>query len=430
MSGDLPEGTRTVELALADCHGVLRGKRIPASQWENVKTSGIHMASVLYTWTPRCEIREDDVFLPPESGWPDMHVTPLIDDVRRVPWRPESAMVLCDSHMEDGSEIEVSPRAVLRRVLNRAAALGFEVRTGFEIEFYLLDAETKKPHFDDVQCYGISRGAQFEYVLAPIRNQLEEFGIPIEASNAEFAPGQFEVNVKYDEAMRTADNAVLFRNGVREIAAQHGCIASFMAKPSFDQSGSGVHIHHSLWQEGKNVFSDGGKLSDIGRWYLGGLHKHIAELTIFGSPTPNSFKRRQPYSFCPQAATWGMDNRTTALRVIEGSASAVRIEQRDGSADCNPYTILAAQIGAGLAGIEQNIEPGPMTIGDAYSDPNAVMLPANIPEAIELLEKSELARQVFGDMFVQMAAGAARYEHRFVSELVSDIERDRYLEAF
>lgn len=430
MSGELPVGTHTVELAVADCYGVLRGKRVPAAQWESVKSSGIHMASLLYSWTPRCEVREDDTFLPAELGWPDMHVTPLVDDIRSIPWRPGTAMVLCDTHQADGSEIEVSPRAALQRVLARAADLGYEVKTGFEIEFYLLDAATGKPHFDDIQCYGIARGAQLEHVMAPLRNQLVEFGIPIEASNTEYAPGQVEVNVRYDEAMATADNAVLFRNGVREIAAEHGCVASFMAKPHFDQSGSGVHIHHSLWRDGKNVFSDAGSLSAIGRAYLGGLQKHIAELTLFGSPTPNSFKRRQPYSFCPQNASWGIDNRTTALRVIEGAESAVRIEQRDGSSDCNPYSILAAQIGAGLAGIEQQLEPGPMTTGDAYADESVAPLPATVPEAVALLEKSQLARDVFGDAFIRNATGGAMHEHRYINERVSDIERDRYLEAF
>ena len=430
MSGELPEGTHTVELALADQYGVLRGKRIPASQWESVKSSGIHMACLLYSWTPRCEVREDDAFLPAELGWPDMHVTPIIDDIRAVPWRPGSAMVLCETHHVDGREIEVSPRAALKRVLERAAALGYEVRTGFEIEFYLLDAETKKPHFDDIQCYGMSRAAQLEHVLGPIRNQLLDFGIPIEASNTEYAPGQVEVNVRYAEAMETADNAVLFRNGVREIAAEHGCIASFMAKPYFDQSGSGVHIHHSLWKDSVNVFSSGGKLSDVGRAYLGGLQRHIADLTLLGSPTPNSYKRRQPYSFCPQNASWGIDNRTTALRVIEGKDSAVRIEQRDGSADCNPYSILAGQIAAGIDGIENGLVPSAMTVGDAYADETVQPLPGTVPDAVALLEKSELARTVFGEAFVRNFADSAQHEHRFVHNRVSDIERDRYLEAF
>lgn len=430
MNVELPEGVHTVELAVPDAFGVLRGKRVPASAWPSVARGGIHMASLIYSWTPRCEVRDDDEWLDPAKGWPDMHVVPILEELRPVPWRPGAAQVLCETFEEDGSELPVSPRAVLKRVLERAANLGYEVKIGFEIEFYLLDAQTRRPRHHDIQCYGLARAAEYEDVLAPMRNQLIEFGIPIEASNAEYAPGQVEVNVRYDEAMRTADNAVLFRNAVKEIAAQHGYLASFMAKIDHEQSGSGVHLHHSLWADGKNAFADDGKLSDVGRWYLGGLQKHMAEMTLFGSPTPNSYKRRQPYSFCPQNATWGHDNRTVGLRVIEGEDSAVRIEQRDGSSDSNPHLIMAAQIAAGLAGIEQQLEPPPPTDDDAYADTTADVLPATVPAAIEALAKSTLAREVFGDLLVDVVSGIARNEHAFVNQRVSDVERDRYLEVF
>lgn len=430
MNTELPEGVHTVELAVPDAAGVLRGKRVPASAWPSVARNGIHMASLLYTWTPRCEVRDEDEWLDPARGWPDMHVVPIVDDLRPVPWRPGAAQVLCETFEENGNPIPVSPRAALKGVLEKATAMGFEVQVGFEVEFYLLDAQTKRPRHDDIQCYGLARGAEYEDVLAPMRNQMVEFGIPIEASNTEYAPGQLEVNVRYDEAMRTADNAVLFRNAVKEIAAQHGYLASFMAKIDHEQSGSGVHLHHSLWRDGENVFADGGKLSDTGRWYLGGLQKHMAEMTLFGSPTPNSYKRRQPYSFCPQNATWGYDNRTVGLRVIEGDDSSVRIEQRDGSSDANPYLIMAAQIAAGLVGVEQQLEPPAPTNADAYADTTADPLPETVPSAIEALAKSTLAREVFGEALVNVVTGIARNEHTFVNTRVSDVERDRYLEVF
>jgi len=430
MAHDLPDGVHTVQLAVPDAAGVLRGKLIPASAWPAVAEGGIHMASVLYTWTPRCEIRDDDVYLDPSKGWPDMHVIPIVEDMRVVPWRPGFALVMCDTRDEEGHELPVSPRSVLERVLAKAAGMGFEVQVGFEIEFYLLDAETRRPRHDDIQCYGLARAAEYEDVLGPMRNDLIDFGIPIEAANAEYAPGQVEINVRYDEAMRTADNAVLFRNAVKEIAAQHGYLASFMAKIDHDQSGSGVHLHHSLWSDGRNAFSDGGKLSETGRWYLGGMHKHMAELTLFGSPTPNSYKRRQAYSFCPQTASWGHDNRTVGLRVIEGSESAVRIEQRDGSSDANPYLIMAAQIAAGLKGVEEQIEPGPATDSDAYADQTNPMLPPTVPAAIEALEKSDLAKETFGELLLSTVIGTAAHEHAYVYDRVSDIERDRYLDAF
>jgi glutamine synthetase len=430
MSVELPEGTHTVELAVPDAFGVLRGKRVPASSWPTVAVSGLHMCSVIFSWTPRCEIRDSDEWLPPERGWPDMHVRPMPETIRAVPWRPGSAMVLCDVTEEDGNELAVSPRRVLQSVVDRAADMGFVVNIGFEIEFYLLDAQTLEPRHGDIQCYGIARGSEYEPVLAPMRNQLVDFEIPIEASNTEYAPGQVEVNVRYGEALATADRAVLFRNAVREIAAQHGYVASFMAKIRSNQSGSGLHLHHSLWRDGRNAFAEDGGLSELGRHYLGGLQQHMAEFSLFGSPTPNAFKRRQPYSFCPMSASWGIDNRTTGLRVIEGADSSVRIEQRDGSADANPYLIMAAQIAAGLDGVEHGVEPGPRQVGDAYAQPSAPALPMTVPEAAALLEKSELAAKVFGDKLVSVVCGLARHEHMLINSEVSEVERARYLDAF
>lgn len=430
MSSELPEQTHTVELAVADTHGILRGKRIPATRWPQASEDGIAMANIVFSWTPRCEIREDDTWVTPSDGWPDMHLLPIPDTLRAVPWRPGAAMVLCDPCTEGGDPVAVSPRAVLRRVLDRAAELGFEVRIGFEIEFYLLDAATRMPREDDIQCYGIARGSAYEPVLAPMRNQLCDFGIPIEASNVEYAPGQIEVNIRYDEALRTADNAVLFRNAVREIAAQHGFLASFMAKIWHEQSGSGMHLHQSLWADGRNVFADNGQLSETGRHYLGGLQRHMPDLTLLGSPTPNALKRREPYTFCPTNNTWGIDNRTTALRVVPGRESAVRIEQRDGSADCNPYLAMAAQIAAGLDGIEQSLEPSPVCSGDAYADETASALPTTIPEAADMLEHSALATRVFGKQLIDNLVAGARHEHHYVHSRVSDVERERYLDVF
>lgn len=430
MNVELPDDIHTVELAVPDAYGVLRGKRVPASAWPAVVKSGLHMASIIYSWTPRCEIRASDEWLPPERGWPDMHVHPMVDTLRRVSWRPGAAMVLCDVTEEHGSKLAVSPRGALQTVLERAQAMDFVVNIGFEIEFYLLDAVTKLPRHTDIQCYGIARGTEYEAVLAPMRNHLVDFGIPIEASNTEYGPGQIEVNVRFGEAMATADNAVLFRNAVKEIAAQHGYLASFMAKIRSGQSGSGLHLHHSLWREGRNAFADQGVLSDVGRRYLGGMQRHMADFSLLGSPTPNAFKRRQPYSFCPLSASWGIDNRTAGLRVIEGSESSIRIEQRDGSADANPYLIMAAQIAAGLDGVEHNLKPTTAQVGDAYAAPSGPLLPMTVPEAADLLERSGLAAKVFGDKLVSVVCGMARHEHELISAEVSEAERARYLDAF
>jgi glutamine synthetase len=426
---ELPSDTDTVEFVVGDNYGILRGKRVPAAMAGHAAQHGIGMANVIFLWTPLCEIREGAPYANPDSGFPDMHLVPIPQTLRRVPWRPRTTMVLCDAVEPDGSPVPVAPRNALARVLEKAAAMGYAVKAAVEIEFYLLDPETRSPLDRDIQCYSIARGASYEAVLAPMRNLLTEFGIPVEACNTEYGPGQFEVNIRYGDAMEAADNAVLFKNGVKEIAREHGLMASFMAKPFNEHSGSGAHIHQSLWARGENAFSAGGTLSELGRWYLGGLRRHMAELTLFGSPTPNAMKRREPYSFCPLNSTWGGDNRTVGLRVIEGDDSAVRIEQRDGSADCNPYLIIAAQVAAGLTGVEEQIDPGPRFEGDAYALEDADPLPTTVPEAIAALEGSELARATFDPLLLEAFIGSCRHEHDYVNARVSDVERARYLEA-
>jgi len=231
-------------------------------------------------------------------------------------------------------------------------------------------------------------------------------GIPIEQSNPEYAAGQVEVNLRYGSALEAADRVIMFRSLVKQLAAAHGYLATFMAKPFFDQSGNGFHVHHSLWKDGKNQFADNGKLSKLGLQYLAGMQKRMAETALCGATTPNAFRRRQPYTFCPVNTAWGMDNRTVGLRVLEGSDSAVRVEKRDGSADCNPYFLIASEIAAGLDGIEQKLEPTAMTAGNAYEEADAEAIPADIETAV---------------------AAANNSDFEFFSQQITPVETDRYL---
>jgi glutamine synthetase len=425
-----PEGIHTIELVIGDSAGTLRGKRIPAYMWPHSVTRGVAIANVLFEWSPVCELRDDAPYSRVTDGVPDIHLLPMPETLRPVPWRPGTARAMCRAVEPDGSPVRVDPRHALVTVVDRAAAIGFDALVAFEVEFYLLDPASRRPREDSLQCYSIERGASYEYVLAPMRNLLAEFGVPIEACNTEYAPGQFEVNIRCADPLQTAEMAVQFRNAVREIAAQHGLLATFMAKPFDELSGSGVHIHQSLWRDGVNAFSAGGRLSELGRHYLGGLQRHLPAMTLFGSPTPNAFKRRRDYSFCPTTATWGGDNRTVALRVIEGAESAVRIEQRDGSADCNPYLVIAAQLAAGLDGIERELEPGPRCETDGYAAHDVEVLARSVPEAVARLESSELARAWFDPLLVETYIGFCGYEHEVITSRVSDLERNRYLDAY
>ena len=203
-----------------------------------------------------------------------------------------------------------------------------------------------------------------------------------------------------------------------------------MAKPFFEESGNGFHCHYSLWKDGKNMFADNGELSQAGKYFVGGLQKRMAENAICGSATVNGFRRRQPYSFCPINTTWGIDNRTVGVRIIQGSESATRVEKRDAGADCNPYLLLAADIAAGLDGIEQSIEPTAMTEGNGYEDADAAPIPTDLTEAVRLARESEWLKAVMGDDMYELTLQQSERELDFFANQVTPVETARYLDNF
>ncbi|MGW7545271.1 glutamine synthetase family protein [Streptomyces sp. NPDC054770] len=426
---DLPSDVHTVEIVFADNHGVLRGKRVPATRWNHVKDDGIAVSMAALIWGVRCELRDDCPVGGMETGYPDVTIRPLPQTLRVLPWRPGTVQVLGEVLDPTGTPSTLDPRAALHSVLDEFAGLGYTVKLALEMEFYLLDPATRKPHGTEVNCYAIDDGGFEEEILSVLRNQLLEYGVPIEASNIEYAPGQFEVNLHYQDARDAVDNGVRFRSAVKEIARRHGYLATFMGKPFDDLSGNGMHVHQSLWRDDVNAFRDDSAdhgLSETALQYLAGLHAHIRELSLLGSPTANDFKRRQDNTFCPTTVTWGADNRTVAIRTIT-AGGGTRIEQRDAAADCNPYLAVAGQLAAGLAGIREGLTPPPPCKGDAYAEPTAARLPVGVPEASELLERSALARRAFPKDLLEVYVDTCRYEHRTVTAPVTDVERDRYL---
>ncbi len=428
MSNDdfsLPEGIHTVAMGLGDLNGIMRGKRIPSTHWETICERGNALSIALLAIDMTCDVW-DTPYVNFDNGYPDMHMFPISKPVP-LPWEPGVAFCLARGEGMDHKPVPIDPRQALVRQTERAAAMGYTVKVGAELEFYLLDPDTKEPIDDKIQVYSLSHAAELEHVLGPIREQINEAGIPIEQSNPEYAPGQVEVNIRYDDALQSADNVVMFRTLVKQLAASHGFMATFMAKPFLEQSGNGFHTHYSLWKDGVNQFADGGKLNGAGRQFIAGLQKRMSETAICGSTTPNAYRRRQPYTFCPINTTWGMDNRTVGIRVIEGDDSAVRVEKRDGSADCNPYFLMAADIAAGLDGIEQGMEPTPMTEGNAYEDAEAEMIPTDIRDAVALARQSDFLKGVLGDDSFEILLQQAEREIEFVNNQVTAVEIERYL---
>jgi glutamine synthetase len=426
----LPPGTHTVALGIGDLNGIMRGKRIPASHWPTMCKGGNAVSIAMLAMDMTCDVW-DTPYVNFNNGFPDMHLFPLTAPVA-VPWEPGVAFCLGRAEGMDHQPVPVDPRAALLRQIARAEALGLTIMCGTELEFYLLDPATGLPVEKGIQVYSLARAAQNEYVLGPIRQLINEMNIPIEQSNPEYAPGQAEVNIRYADALTSADRVIMFRNLVKELAQTKGLTATFMAKPFIDQAGSGFHTHYSVWKDGKNVFADHGRLSRTGLAFLAGLQQRMAEITLAGSTTPNAMRRRRPYTFCPTAANWGYDNRTVGLRVLEGAESAVRIEKRDAAADCNPYYLLACDIAAGLDGIEQGLEPTAPCTGDGYAPgmEGAGLLPTDLAGAVALAERSAFMADVLGEHRFAILLQQARREIEFVNSQVTPVERDRYMGNF
>lgn len=425
----VPDGIHTVVMGIGDLNGLLRGKRIPVSHWPVIADQGMLLSNAILAMDMTCDIW-DTPYTNMATGYPDMRVRPLTPVMHPMPWDPGAAFVFGVARTEEDKPVPIDPRNVLARVCERAAEMGYEPLIGAELEFYLLDPDTLRPRDRGIQLYGLERAMELEHVLGPIRNHLTAAGIPIEQSNPEYAPGQVEVNIRYGPALDTADRVVTFRGMVKQLAIAHGYRATFMAKPFFESSGNGFHVHHSLWNDGENAFADNGKLSAVGRAYLGGMRARMRESAICAASTPNAFRRRQPYSFCPTNDTWGYDNRTIALRVLEGHASATRIEQRDGSADTNPYLLLACQIAAGLDGIETDADPGDPEMGDGYANIEANPLPTDLATAVAAAADSLWLENLLGAELLGLWFQQAKRELEFVNDQVTPVEVERYLGNF
>ena len=425
----LPDGIRTVAIGIGDLNGIMRGKRVTAEQWPDVCESGVALSLAMLACDMTSDIW-DTPYVNMDNGYPDMHLFPG-PQVHAVPWEAGCAFSFGRVLGMDHKPVPIDPRGVLVEQTERAKAMGYDVLVGAELEFYLLDPETLQPRDFGNQFYGLLRASELEHVLGPIRDGIAGVGIRIEQSNPEYAAGQVEVNMRYCDALQAADNVVAFRSFVREIAAQHGYLATFMSKPFGPESGNGFHTHHSLWSGGSNVFSDSdGKLSQLGRNYLAGLQIRMPESALAASTTPNAFRRRRPYSFCPTNNCWGYDNRTVALRVLEGSPKSVRVEKRDGSADCNPYYLIGSEIAAGLDGIENGSEPEHFSEGNGYEFAEAEPLPIDVPDAVSRARASDFMNRVLGEDRLSILSVQAEREQELLLDHVTSIERDRYLRNF
>ena len=434
-------GITRIKIGGFDIDGVPRGKYMSLDKFRSALDGGFGFCDVIFGWDIADQLYDRASVTGWDSGFPDTLGVPDTDTLRDSPWEPNTAVAIADFRLQDGQPHPACPRSLLRTIRDRAKALGYEANFSAEFEFFMFRESPDTLHekgfrrLDSLTpgMFGYSwlRTGQNRELMADILDQLAAFDVPIEGLHTETGPGVYEAALVYDEVLRAADKAALFKTGLKQVAREHGLSVTFMAKWNASLPGSSGHIHQSLLKEGKNVFAGGDSadtMSETLRHYVGGLCHMMGDLTAMMSPTINAYKRYVPGVWAPLTVGWGVENRTTACRLIGlDSDKSARVEHRQGAADINPYLAFAACLGAGLHGIENKIEPPDETSGDgsAQGEP----LPATLAAATERFAASETARKIFGSDFVDHYAHTRRWEVREYNRAVTDWELQRYFEA-
>ncbi len=436
----------TLVVAITDMQGRLMGKRVQAQAFlEGVIDHGAHFCTYLLGTDMEMNTPEGFALMNWDTGYGDWIAAPVWDTLRVLPWLEKTALVLSDTVDEEThAEIPISPRTILKGQVARAAELGFSVKAGSEFEYYVL-----RDSWDDMARKGFAPPERFgtyneDYHLLQatkaeplhrlLRNQMTEARIPIEFSKGEAAPGQHEVNIRYDHVLESADRSVIFKHGAKEIAYLNGWGITFMSKPDHSWTGSSGHLHMSLWTgDGKRSLTHDPaaglpyEMSKVFSHFMAGMMQLSRELAVFIAPNINSYKRYASLSWAPVNVVWGRDNRTTGFRLV-GRGDALHVEDRFPGGDMNAYLTYAAMIGAGLYGIEHELPLEPEFKGNGYIATGCDRMPRALYEAISELERSEAAVAIFGQDVVDHYLNAARVEQTVYDSVVHDWERERYLE--
>jgi glutamine synthetase len=437
------KGVTKAKLGAFDVDGVWRGKYVSLEKLVSAAKGGLGFCDVVFGWDLGDELYDNAEVTGWHTGYPDAHAVVDLSTARVIPWEPDTAAFILDFVNADGSPFEPSPRQLLRRVGARARELGFLPRFGSEYEYFVFretPQSLREKGFRDLTplspgMFGYSwlRSSANAGLVHAIIDGCNAFGIPVEGMHTETGPGVYETAILYDDLEPAADKSALFKTAAKEICARHGVTACFMAKPNAKLPGCSGHVHQSLWDlEGAhNAFHDPARpdgMSDTLRHYLGGQLALMPELTALYWPTVNSYKRSVENTWAPTTATWGRENRTCAIRVIGEDAKSTRVEYRQLGADMNPYVGMAASLAAGLWGIEHRVEPPPPCTGSGYADRSAAPLPRSLKDAVELLRRSERARELLGDGFVDHYLRTREWEVRQFERAVTTWELERYLE--
>ncbi|WP_127105294.1 glutamine synthetase family protein [Pararhodobacter zhoushanensis] len=433
----------TVVVAAVDMQGRLMGKRFHAAHFLEHGWEETHCCNYLLTVDMEMTTVPGYATASWAQGYGDYVMKPDLATLRRVPWLEGTALVLCDllDHATH-KEVPQSPRAILKRQIERAKAMGFDAMMATELEFYVFEnsydqlrdkgARDLQPISGYNEDYHIFQTSKEEPLMRALRNGLYDAGIEVECTKGEADAGQAEVNVRYSDALTVADQHSLIKTATKEIAHAQAKSVTFMAKYDTDKAGSSSHVHQSLWgADGSAAFADADDahgMSALMKQFLAGQLAHAREITLFLAPYVNSYKRFTVGLFAPTKAVWSPDNRTAGFRVCGEKTKGVRVECRIGGADLNPYTACAALLAAGLDGIEQNLELEPALSGDMYNAKDVREIPKTLREAADLAETSDWLRGALGAEVVEHYVHAARWEIAETDRVVTDWELKRGLE--
>ena len=406
-----------VKLAVTDIDGVLRGKLISFEKFQSVAEKGFGFCDVVFGWDSADLAYDNASFTGWHTGYPDAQASIDINTFRRVPWENDLPFFLAD-FQESGSDnaLDVCPRSLLKKIIAQAEAAGFKPFFSQEFEWFnfiqdanaLADGHLRnlQPLSSGMFGYSILRASQQSPYFQDLFDLMRKWGVPLEALHTETGPGVYEAAMQYADILEAADRAVLFKAGVKEIAFRHGILPTFMAKVSEQLPGCSGHVHQSLWSADgkKNLFYEKGgthSISPLMENYIAGQLFCLPQVLPMYAPTVNSYKRLVEGAWAPTTLTWGIDNRTTALRVLPAGPTATRLETRVVGSDSNPYLAMAACLASGLYGIKNKLTlNSPATIGNGYADKSQGVLHRNLSESAAAMKNSAVAAELFGAGFV------------------------------
>lgn len=435
--------SQKVKIAYSDIDGILRGKYISSEKFLSIADGGTTFCDVIFGWDANDVAYDNVKFTGWHSGYPDAPAQLDLNTFRKIPWENDVPFFLGELVDAKGNASYVCPRQLLKKVLNDASRAGFTPFFAQEFEWFNF-AETPQsardksftnltPLTPGMFGYSVLRTTLQNPFFTDLFDLLKKFGVPIEGLHTETGPGVLEAAISHSGILEAADRALLFKTAVKEIAYRHGIMATFMAKISENLPGCGGHVHQSLWDKAvkKNLFhdeKDKHRMSAIMKSYIAGQLHCLPHLLPMYAPTINSYKRLVEGAWAPTTLTWGIDNRTVALRVLNGSAKSCRLETRVIGADVNPYLAMAAALASGLYGIKKKLKLQPESIGNGYRDYSHGVLPGTLHEATERMKLSPVAKEILGEQFTEHFVQTREWEWRQHLKSVTDWEMKRYFE--